>query len=195
MADAKSDSTPVATTDAGKASSSANNGADAQLLPPLSPAEFRKYNVHAERMNMFHNQFRHSWQTLYNACVDGELPEYLSKRQFIRIGIDLCRHLDIHHKLEERHVFPYLAKRMPAFAHDVELIKQHRVIHQGLDKLEAYLEACVKGQKELKLYELKEIMDGFGRVLWQHMDEEVKALGAENMRKYWTLEEIARMPW
>ena len=41
---------------------------------------------------------------------------------------------------------------------------------------------------------MKKILDSFGAVLWQHLDDEVKELGAENMRKYWTLEEMRRMP-
>lgn len=83
---------------------------------------------------------------------------------------------------------------MPAFKKELELLTQHKQIHKGLDVLEKYLEECVSGERELRLAELKEIMDGFGTVLWQHLDDEVKQLGAENMRKYWTVEEIRRMP-
>ena len=38
------------------------------------------------------------------------------------------------------------------------------------------------------------VLDSFGGVLWQHLDEEVEQLGAENMRRFWTLEEMGRMP-
>lgn len=41
---------------------------------------------------------------------------------------------------------------------------------------------------------MKFLMDTFGGVLWAHLEDEVRALGAENMRKYWTLEEMRRMP-
>jgi hypothetical protein len=37
-------------------------------------------------------------------------------------------------------------------------------------------------------------MDSWGTVLWSHLEQEVKTLGAENMRKYWTIEEMRRMP-
>lgn len=83
---------------------------------------------------------------------------------------------------------------MPVFSRELELINQHTKIHAGLEKLKKYLEACRSGEKELRLQELKEVMDGFGTVLWEHMDDEVRELGAENMRKYWSLEEMARMP-
>jgi hypothetical protein len=32
-------------------------------------------------------------------------------------------------------------------------------------------------------------------VLWEHLDEEVKTLGADNMRRYWSLDEMKRMPF
>lgn len=83
---------------------------------------------------------------------------------------------------------------MPEFRKELELLTQHKKIHAGLDKFEAYLEGCRSGKIELRLEELKAIMDTFGDVLWAHLEDEVRALGAENMSKYWTLEEMSRMP-
>lgn len=84
---------------------------------------------------------------------------------------------------------------MPAFKGDLELLlNQHKDIHAGLGKLEEFLERCESEERELRLDELKGIMDGFGGVLWKHMDDEVRELGAENMRKYWTLDEMHTMP-
>lgn len=100
----------------------------------------------------------------------------------------------MHHTIEEQHIFPVLAKKMSAFKKELELLSQHKQIHVGLDKLEKYLEQCSDGERELRMVELKEILDGFGTVLWQHLDDEVKQLGAENMRNYWTLDEMRRMP-
>ena len=93
-----------------------------------------------------------------------------------------------------RHIFPVLARKMPAFKKELELLTQHKQIHAGLDKLTNYMDECSSGERELRLPELKEILDGFGKVLWQHLDDEVKELGAENMRKYWSKEEMARLP-
>lgn len=83
---------------------------------------------------------------------------------------------------------------MPAFRRELELLTQHKQIHAGMDKLQTYLEQCKSGEKDLRTEEMKGIMDGFGDVLWAHLDDEVKQLGAENMRKYWTMEELRRMP-
>ena len=75
-----------------------------------------------------------------------------------------------------------------------ELLRQHKEIHKGMDQFEAYLEACKRGELDFELSTLKAKMDCWGEVLWTHLDQEVKTLGAENMRKYWTVEEMRRMP-
>lgn len=75
------------------------------------------------------------------------------------------------------------------------LKKQHEEIHAGLERTQAYLEACQFGERELRMSELKEIMDSYGTVLWEHLDAEVRTLGADTMRRYWTKEEISRMDW
>lgn len=95
--------------------------------------------------------------------------------------------------MEETYFFPMLARKMPEFRRQEHLLEQHKEIHKGLDRFQEYLERCRDGEQELRLNELKEIMDGFGEVLWEHLDDEVATLGAENMRKYWTLQEINAM--
>ena len=118
----------------------------------------------------------------------------MSLKQFIATGNEFCQHLEMHHGIEEKHVFPFLAKKMPAFRQELEMPTQHREIHAGLEKLTVYLNDCSSGNQELRLSELKEVMDSFGDILWTHLADEVEQLGAENMRKYWTKEEVQRMP-
>ena len=83
---------------------------------------------------------------------------------------------------------------MPAFKKELELLTQHKQIHEGLDKFEAYLEDVKSGKKDLQFGEMKAVMETFGTVLWKHLDDEVHELRAENMRKYWTPEEMRRIP-
>jgi hemerythrin-like domain-containing protein len=163
-------------------------------LPKLTGAEFHQFNRMAEHMDYFHNNFRATWNTIYTACEAQKRPRGMSIKQFLGLGQQFCHHLTVHHTIEEQHIFPVLAKRMPAFKKEFELLTQHKQIHKGLDKLEKYLEECATGERELRMSEMKDIFDTFGTVLWQHLDDEVKQLGAENMRKYWTAEEIRRMP-
>lgn len=118
----------------------------------------------------------------------------MSIRSFLSTGEQFAHHLTIHHTIEEQHIFPVLARKMPAFKKELELLSQHKQIHNGLDKFEDYLQKCRSGEKELRLDELKKVMESFGTVLWQHLDDEVKELRAENMRKYWTMDEMRRLP-
>ncbi|KAJ4301783.1 hypothetical protein N0V90_003877 [Kalmusia sp. IMI 367209] len=163
-------------------------------LPKLTPAEFRAYNHMAEHMDYFHNHFRQTWNTLYRACETNKRPAGMSIRAFLSMAEQFCHQLTFHHTIEEQSIFPVLARKMPAFREELELLTQHKGIHEGLEKLEEYIGECRSGEKELRMAELKGIMDGFGKVLWAHLDDEVKQLGAENMRKYWTLAEMQRMP-
>lgn len=83
---------------------------------------------------------------------------------------------------------------MPAFANQDLLIAQHKVIHKGLEKLQVHVQSCLRGDSDLRWDEMKVILDSFEPVLWQHLDEEVRELGAEQTRKYWSAEEMTRMP-
>lgn len=118
----------------------------------------------------------------------------MSIRQFISVGQNLISSLEMHHGIEERHIFPYLATKMPEFKKEMELLTQHKQIHAGMDKMEDYLTGCLTGERELQMQDLKAVMDTFGTVLWEHLDDEVRTLGAENMRKYWSVDEMRRMP-
>ncbi|KAH6715533.1 hypothetical protein BKA61DRAFT_479876 [Leptodontidium sp. MPI-SDFR-AT-0119] len=166
-------------------------------LPKLSASEFRTYNSMAEHMEYFHNHFRQSWTLLYTACENNKRPQNLSLKQFLSTGLQFCSHLSTHHSIEEQHIFPILAQKMPEFKNGknaAELLRQHKEIHKGMDEFEAYLERCRSGETELQLSVLKGKMDSWGTVLWAHLEQEVKTLGAENMRRYWTVEEMRRMP-
>ncbi|KAJ5224953.1 hypothetical protein N7468_006178 [Penicillium chermesinum] len=166
-----------------------------ETLPKLSPAEFKVYNRMAEQMDAFHNHFRMTWNQLWDACdPSSKHSKGLSGRQMIMTGLQFCSQLGFHHSIEEQHIFPVLAKKMPEFKKELELLTQHKKIHAGSDKLEAYLEKCRSGEEDLRREEVRRLMESFGAVLWQHLAEEVHALRADNMRKYWTPEEMKRLP-
>jgi len=191
----------------------ANKSNAEPALPKLSVQDFRSYNRLAIMMDRYvsmpippgvktfltccsqHNHFRYTWNILYQTCTSGSRPQGMSLRSFISQGLHLCQQLTLHHTIEEQYIFPELAERMDAFKPHDHLVSQHEQIHEGLEKFEAYLDACRTGEKELRLPELKEVMDSFGTVLWTHLDDEVRMLGAENMRQFWKKEEIARMNW
>ncbi|EWC48470.1 hypothetical protein DRE_02239 [Drechslerella stenobrocha 248] len=166
-------------------------------LPKLSAAEFQQYNRLATTMNQYHDHFRSVWNELSNGCKTSR-PKNQSLRQFLGIAEGFCRMLETHHNIEETYVFPVLAKRMPAFQkHNKqhgEMIAQHRLIHKGLDRFSDHIGAVRSGEKDFVASEMLEVMESFEKVLWQHLDEEVVQLGAENMRKYWALDELHLLP-
>ncbi|TKA83170.1 hypothetical protein B0A55_00691 [Friedmanniomyces simplex] len=165
-----------------------------QDLPKLSPQEFRVYNRMAEHMDMFHENFRRTWNLLHGACTSGKRPSGMSLRAFLNTGLEFCHHLTVHHTIEEQHIFPVLARKMPAFQKELELLTQHKQIHAGLEKFEEYLDQCRSGERELRLEEMGKVLETFGTVLWSHLDDEVRQLRAENMRRFWSAEEMRRLP-
>ncbi|OTB04787.1 hypothetical protein M426DRAFT_320378 [Hypoxylon sp. CI-4A] len=172
-------------------------------LPPLKGAEFRAYNRLAEHMDVFHSHFRTSWNVLWTAACSGTSNKKPSRggRSIINDGLAFVSQLEMHHSIEETYIFPVLARRMPEFRSDgkggknaAELLRQHGEIHTGMEGMGKYLRSCRDGEKELNMNTLKDQMQSWGAVLWKHLDQEVETLGAENMRKYWTAEEIRRIP-
>jgi len=165
---------------------------------PLTPAEFRAYNKLSETMNLYHNHFRATWTELITALRTGTRPKGQSLRQFLAMASNFCRTLEMHHNIEETYFFPILGKKMPPFAKNHkkhgEMLEHHKKIHKGLDKFSDYVEKCRDGEKDFVGAEMLELMEAFEQILWQHLEEEVQNLRAENMRKYWTLEELKMLP-
>ncbi|KAJ4367024.1 hypothetical protein N0V83_007554 [Neocucurbitaria cava] len=164
---------------------------------------------------MDHSGFRAEWDRIYATGNDG--IRSMTPEAFMTMILEWCQSLDKHHNLEEQHVFPKLAVKMPAFRRDESdesrvadvvhanerlvsspgyVHEQHRQIHAGLD----VLHNCVKTwlareQNEVDWEDTRKLMDSFGAILWKHMDEEVEMLGAANMKLYWTLDEMKQLPF
>lgn len=164
--------------------------------PAMSAADRKIYGSMGQHMQYFHDNFRRTWTLLSTACEQRRRPAGLTNHQFLSTGLQFVRHLEMHHGIEEAHVFPMLARKMPEFAAGpptAELLRQHREIHTGMDGLSAYLEACQQGERTLNWAELAAQLDSWGGVLWKHLDQEVDTLSAENMCRYWSKEEMLAM--
>lgn len=116
----------------------------------------------------------------------------MTLKQFLDEGLHFLQKLTLHHNIEEQHIFPMLGRKMPEFRGDLQA--QHRKIHAGMDELGDYLRGCKTGEHVFEMAAMKRKMEGWNDILWEHLDDEVRTLGAENMRKYWTKEEMKRMP-
>ena len=160
----------------------------------LSVSERQAYGRIGEAMSFYHNHFKSTWNSLYNACENNRRPVGTSIKHFLETASQFVHHLEIHHSIEEQHIFPILAQRMPPFKEEMELLSQHKEIHAGMEKLEAYIDDCKNSRRDLRLDQMKNIMDSFGTILWTHLNEEVENLSPENMQKYWTIEEVRNFP-
>jgi len=103
-------------------------------------------------------------------------------------------HLETHHNIEERHIFPVLAQRMPEFRENEKHKTSHKQIHDGIDSVNLLVAKWKDDPSTYKPDELRAALDSFREPLYRHLAEEVESLSAPNMRKYWTLEELARLP-
>ncbi|KAI5450917.1 hypothetical protein NCC49_002657 [Naganishia albida] len=167
--------------------------------PKLSAKEEREWNHMAEGMEYYHNHFRHSFDSIYE-MADGKFhTRGLSLQHFLREARSLYSHLEMHHQIEERHIFPILAKKMPQFKAGAresgEHLKSHKAIHAGMDKYLALLNRYTAEPSSYTPAELRGNMDSWREVLFRHLQEEVHDLGGESMRKAgWTLNEVRGMP-
>ena len=145
-------------------------------------------------MSYYHDHFKSTWRVLYSACESNRRPANMSIKQFLDTASELVQVLEMHHSIEEQHIFPILAQRMPAFNKEREMIAQHKQIHTGMDELNAYVKECKALTRDFRLDEMKSVMDSFGAVLWTHLAEEVENLSPEIMKEYWSIDEMRRLP-
>ncbi|KAJ7497347.1 hypothetical protein FB451DRAFT_1335566 [Mycena latifolia] len=120
----------------------------------------------------------------------------LSLGLYLEMAKRLNSHLTMHHTIEERHIFPILAKRMPQFSTETDAghIDSHKGIHKGIDELAALVVKFKTQPSSYSPSEMRACLDGFRDVLFSHLDEEVSDLQGENLKKYWKLEELESIP-
>ncbi|KAF7542622.1 hypothetical protein G7046_g10137 [Stylonectria norvegica] len=163
-------------------------------LPPLSSQDFKLYNQMAVMMNVYHDHFRQQWNLLWTASTTRKRPQGMTLKQLLDEGLSFAHYLTMHHGIEERYFFPILAKKMPEFQiGTAQLLAQHEEIHAGLEGFEAYLKACQAREVDFEFGVLHSKMEPWEKVLWTHLDQEVKTLGANNMRRYWTKDEMNKL--
>ncbi|TCD69800.1 hypothetical protein EIP91_006113 [Steccherinum ochraceum] len=156
--------------------------------------EERRYNRMADHMSSFHEHFKREFNELYDLADGSFNKRGMNLRVYLRKADDLVKHLTMHHTIEERHIFPLLARKMPEFRANEAHIKSHHGIHVGLDAMSALLQKWKADPKEYSPEDMKACLDSWREVLFKHLDEEVRDLSATNMRKYWTLQEMDRLP-
>ena len=166
-----------------------SNATNEKSSPTVISAEDVKiYDRLAEEMIFYHTMLRSTWDKLYRGTEPGATEP--PPATLIGLGLHFCAHLQTHHDIEEAYWFPRLGEKMEGFRPGHFASEQHKEMHKGLEILRPHLEECRRGQRVLDRGQVRQILDSFGGVLWQHMDDEVSELRAENMIKYWSRDEM-----
>ncbi|KAJ6625596.1 hemerythrin HHE cation binding domain-containing protein [Mycena sp. CBHHK59/15] len=163
-------------------------------MPSPQELEDRRWNRMAETMASFHGYFKQEFDTIYELADGSFTKRGLSLSLYLEMAKRLNSHLTMHHTMEERHIFPILAKRMPEAQTEAGHIDSHKGIHKGLDELSTLVHNFKKEPSTYSPAQMRACLDGFREVLFSHLDEEVNDLRGENLKKYWTLEELESIP-
>lgn len=161
---------------------------------------FEQWNRLANTMTRPHNMFHRVFNEVYELAGGGFHAKGMSLPGFLHYAQGIARSLEGHHHYEEANVFPKLAKRMEQFrpgpnGEDGDHIEYHRKIHNGLQAYERYLLRAARNPDIYSSTDLREIMDAFRKPLFEHLDQEVKDLGAESMIRHgFTLADLDRVP-
>ncbi|EMD40167.1 hypothetical protein CERSUDRAFT_112377 [Gelatoporia subvermispora B] len=86
--------------------------------------------------------------------------------------------IDHHHETEEQVVFPLLRAKLDVSRE----IEQHKVVHGGVDQILAFLQRAKADHAAFDPAELREMMERLKGPLYEHLDEELEHVKAENLR-------------
>ncbi|KAK3367904.1 hypothetical protein B0H63DRAFT_489974 [Podospora didyma] len=95
---------------------------------------------------------------------------------FCRYISGFCSFIHIHHNGEEEQFFPEVEKMAGVKGLMDGNVEQHRVFQAGLKGLEEYTAAVLAGKEEYSGEKIKNLVDGFGAVLVQHLTDEIPTL-------------------
>lgn len=106
-------------------------------------------------------------------------------KEYLAFAEELEHHLGFHHNIEEQHIFPILAKRMPEFAKNgsAEHLEEHKAIHDGMDRYVALINSFKSSPSSYDPEAMRANLASWGPVLFYHLDAEVKTLHHDNLRR------------
>ncbi|GAA5903940.1 hemerythrin domain-containing protein [Sporobolomyces salmoneus] len=160
--------------------------------PPKDSREKREWDRMSTRMQGFHSYFRMAFKQIFELSDGSFQARGLSVPDFMEVVEDFLQHLTFHHGIEEQHIFPILKQRMPHF--QLEHQEEHDAIHKGMHDLEELTKKYKKNPTSYSPEELKTNLKSWGPLLFWHLDAEVESLKADVLRRYYTLEEVKRLP-
>lgn len=155
----------------------------------------------------FHNSFRQKHAVLMQRLPATPIMSKNELLSYFTIGLSLTQHLEGHHQIEERYIFPLLEKKLPQFGK--EHLQEHATMHEAVEALDKYCSVAAKkvknhgkkdeGQKWPKdVYDMDK-MEGILRhlqdTLFVHLQHEEASLKSQSLRDAgFTPEELERIP-
>ncbi|KAJ7042111.1 hemerythrin HHE cation binding domain-containing protein [Mycena alexandri] len=154
--------------------------------------EERQWGRFSKDMAGAHAYFKQEFNAIYELADGSFAKRGLSLSLYLQTAQRLTSHLTMHHTIEERQIFPILAQRMPEFSTETNdaHIDSHKAIHEGLEEMTTLVNKFKKEPSTYSPDQMRTCLDGFRAVLFDHLDAEVHDLRAENLKKYWKLEEL-----
>lgn len=150
----------------------------------------------SQGMAAFHNKFKRMFEDNYRLADGSFHNQGMSLSGFLHQAQGVSFSLDMHHRIEEAHIFPILAAKHPAFAPKADHIKSHRIIHDGLERYNKYIQDALKDPSKYNSLEFRAVMDSFRKPLFDHLDQEVRDLEPENLKRNGvTLSDIQQLPF
>jgi len=91
----------------------------------------------------YHSHFRSALNSINQTLALPHVQSLPSKdlKSLLGVSIDLTHHLEGHHSIEEKYIFPLLAKRLPQFG-KVHL-QEHAQMHKELEKFGKFCQDCL----------------------------------------------------
>ncbi|KAF7313135.1 Hemerythrin domain-containing protein [Mycena kentingensis (nom. inval.)] len=160
-----------------------------KLIPRPGGDHTNAFENQAIEMSLVHNMFIRGINAIYTQAPSIKPPQVKSFMFFCTQMFQAIHH---HHILEETLAFPLLEAKLGAgaMAHNVE---QHHEFMGGLDALEKYLHSVQAGEAEYDGAKIRRMLDAFGDVLVQHLNEELKTLDPETLRASLTEADLKSM--
>ncbi|CAK7210957.1 hypothetical protein SEUCBS140593_001005 [Sporothrix eucalyptigena] len=135
----------------------------------------------ATEMTCVHNCFIRGINAV---CLQAPYVKPAETKAFLNYAQLWSKMLHMHHKEEEAIFFPGVEKIAGEEGIMAANVEQHHAFHEGLERYEAYIQACLENKEQFNGKVLVEIIDTFGAILTQHLTEEITTL--MDLRKYGT---------
>jgi len=142
------------------------------MAAPTDTYEFPQYT-----MIRAHGVFKLGFEIMLENL---ENPPMKDLDNFLGYCFAWASSLDGHHDSEEHVVFPFLNQKLD-FSDE---IKAHKVIHEGLDDLLAFIKEARADRNKFDAERMKSMMTSLREPLFDHLDAEVEHLKPEELKVF-----------